>query len=82
MVRVLFIRLCIHMRVFYLHYIALCMNHLIGVRNRRDGTRGSVFWFAIPYLPDEQSAAFQVTPTLKLTSFLPTLNLTLTYLVL
>ena len=24
-----------------------------GVRNRPDGVQGSIFWFAIPYKPDE-----------------------------
>ncbi len=27
-----------------------------GVRNRRDGNRGSLFWFTIPYRPDHLSA--------------------------
>jgi CheY-like chemotaxis protein len=28
-----------------------------GVRSRRDGSKGSLFWFTIPYRPDEVSAA-------------------------
>ena len=28
-----------------------------GVAPRRDGAQGSLFWFEIPYRPDEESAA-------------------------
>ena len=37
------------------------INGLYGVSSRPDGQRGSVFWFAVPYRPDELSAQINAT---------------------
>eukprot|EP00981_Chlorochromonas_danica_P007891 scaffold1899_cov178-Ochromonas_danica.AAC.1 len=34
------------------------LDGLYGVRRRRDGGEGSLFWFQIPYRPDQQAALF------------------------
>eukprot|EP01039_Chlorochromonas_danica_P005324 gene5324-biopygen2639 len=34
------------------------LDGLYGVRRRRDGGEGSLFWFQIPYRPDQQAAQF------------------------
>ena len=38
------------------------LNGTYGVRARSDGKRGSMFWFTIPYKPDEIMATETVTP--------------------
>jgi hypothetical protein len=34
------------------------LNGHCGVRGRRDGTQGSLFWFAVPYRPDSNASLF------------------------
>ncbi len=45
-----------------------------GVDARRDGERGSLFWFAIPYRPDEESSKFHPSSKVKYTELTNQLN--------
>eukprot|EP00981_Chlorochromonas_danica_P014622 scaffold8452_cov185-Ochromonas_danica.AAC.4 len=51
------------------------LDGLYGVRKRRDGGEGSLFWFQIPYRPDQQAAHFMQQacrlPSLLVDSSLP-----------
>jgi len=33
------------------------LNGYYGVQKRKDGNKGSIFWFEIPYRPDEYNAS-------------------------
>jgi CheY-like chemotaxis protein len=45
------------------------LNGQYGVRRRPDGCQGSVFWFSIPYRPDQLSAKMAKTQSALTTSF-------------